>query len=119
MGACHEHLGREDGEAGFDLLISPTCTVVVLICKDAFGEAGDLVQALAPTLLLIPAMSEETVDFELLARRLAHDPQGFTLVACAGPKVNAIFGRPSLISTVITVRSESVGCVVFTPAGAA
>ena len=117
MGRCHEHLARKDGEAGFDLLISPRCTVVVLICKDAFGEAGDLVQALAPSLLLIPAMSEETIDFELLARRLAHDPQGFTLVACAGPKVNAIFGRPSLLSQVITTRSTSAGCMIFALGG--
>jgi predicted amidohydrolase len=114
LGACHEHLVREDGAAGFDVLISPRCTVVVLICKDALGEVGDLVQALAPTLLLIPAMSEETVDFELLARRLAHDPQGFTLVACAGPKVNAIFGRPSLRSPVITNVSKAGGCMVCT-----
>ena len=101
------------------MLISPKCTVVVLICKDAFGEAGNLVQALAPTLLLIPAMSEETVDFELLARRLAHDPQGFTVVACSGPKVNAVFGRPSLISPVITTGSASAGCVIFTLYGQA
>lgn len=117
LGTCHEHLAREDGDAGFDLLISPRGTVVVLICKDAFGEVGDLVQALAPTLLLIPAMSEETVDFEVLARRLAHDPQGFTLVACAGPKVNAIFGRPALESPVSTVRSTSAGCEIFTVKG--
>ena len=119
MGARHEHLVREDGEAGFDLLLSPKCSVVVLICKDAFGETGDLVQNLAPTLLLIPAMSNETADFELLARRLAHDPQGFTLVACAGPKMNAIFGRPSLISPVITVRSASAGCEIFSLEGLA
>jgi len=117
LGACHEHLVRADGDAGFDLLVSPRGTVVVLVCKDAFGEVGDLVQALAPTLLLIPAMSEETVDFEVLARRLAHDPQGFTLVACAGPKVSAIFGRPSLESPVITANPTSIGCEIFTVAG--
>ena len=82
-----------------------------------FRLHGRTDENLAPTLLLIPAMSEETADFELLAKRLAHDPQGFTLVACAGSKANAIFGRPSLKSSVITARSASAGCAIFTPEG--
>jgi hypothetical protein len=113
----HEHLVRQDGEAGFDMLISPCCTAVVLICKDAFGEVGDLVQKLAPTLLLIPAMSDETGDFELLAKRLAHDPQGFTLVACTGPRRNTIFGRPSKEQPVVTTVSYKEGCEVFDISG--
>ena len=117
MGECHEHLARQDGEAGFDLLVSPRCTAVVLICKDAFGDIGDVVQNLAPTVLLVPAMSDETVDFELLATRLAHDPQGFTLVACAGSNANSIFGRPSRKDTVITGRVAAPGCEVYTPGG--
>lgn len=114
----HEHLVRHDGEAGFDVLIAPRCSIVVLICKDAFGEVGDLVQKLAPNLLLIPAMSEETGDFELLAQRLARDPQAFTLVACNGSRTNAIFGRPSKENQIITVMSRQVGCEVFMPEGA-
>lgn len=109
----HEHLVREDGTAGFDVLISPRCAVVVLICKDAFGEVGDLVQKFAPTLVLIPAMSDKTDDFELLAVRLARDPQGFTLVACTGPRANAIFGRPSSKNPVITCISSQTGCEIF------
>jgi hypothetical protein len=117
MGDRHEHLDRADGVAGFDLLVGAKCTAVVLICKDAFGEVGDLVQALAPTLLLVPAMSEDTSDFELLATRLAHDPQGFTLVACAGPKVNAVFGRPSRKNSVTSVESSACKCEVFDASG--
>jgi predicted amidohydrolase len=109
----HEHLARHAGTAGFDMLISPHCAAVVLICKDAFGDVADLVQKFAPTLVLIPAMSDETADFELLAKRLAHDPQGFTLVACAGPGIHAILGRPSKERSVITAVSSEVGCEIF------
>ena len=115
----HEHLARHDGEAGFDVLISPRCTAVVLICKDALGDVGNLVQKLAPNVLLIPAMSEETGDFELLAERLARNPQGFTLVACSGAGTNAIFGRPSKKYPVTKIFSEDgkAGCEVFGAVG--
>lgn len=44
----HEHLQRSDGTAGFDLLLSPECTAVVLICKDAFGDLiGQSLQSLS------------------------------------------------------------------------
>jgi predicted amidohydrolase len=98
----HEHLDRNDGTSGFDLLLAANCTAVVLICKDTFGEIRSLVKDLAPTLLLVPAMSEDTSEFELLAKDLAYDPQSFTVVACAGPGHNVIYGRPTLKNPVIT-----------------
>jgi hypothetical protein len=101
-GRCHEHLQREEEAPSFELMVGPHCTAVILICKDAMGDAGALVKKLAPTLLLVPAMSEETVDFELLARQLAHDPQAFTLVACAGSGNHVIYGRPSRKDPVLT-----------------
>jgi hypothetical protein len=71
----HEHLARADG-SGFRLLLAPESSAVVLICKDVFGHVGPLVKELAPTLLLVPAMSPDTSEFEMLAQGLAHDPQG-------------------------------------------
>ncbi len=92
----YEHLRSRAELDGFDLLLGPRCTLVVLICKDALDErVKDLVRDLAPTLVLIPAMSPEVEDFELLAERLARDPQGFTLIACTGSPRGAIFGRPA------------------------
>jgi hypothetical protein len=95
-GRRHEHLRSSADTDGFDLLIGPRCTVVVLVCKDALDErVKNLVQFLAPTLVLIPAMSPDTADFQLLAERLARDPQGFTLISCIGTEEGAIFGRPA------------------------
>lgn len=91
----HEHLERDGARDGFSLLISPHCVLVVLTCKDAMDRrVKSLVAHLAPTLLLIPAMSPQVDEFERLAEDLAHDPQTFTVVACIGSSQGAIFGRP-------------------------
>lgn len=91
----HEHLIADDATAGFDLLISAANAVVVLICKDALdARVAALVQELAPTVVLVPAMSPKTRPFETLAERLADVPQAFTLVAAVTDEHAAIFGRP-------------------------
>lgn len=108
----HEHLQREEETSGFTLLLGSRSTAVVLICKDAIGDAGELVQKLAPTMVLVPAMSQETSDFERLARDLAHDPQAFTLVACAGPKTHVIYGRPVEHNQVISESLPAEGLVI-------
>jgi hypothetical protein len=91
----HEHLIADDGAAGFDLVIAATNAVVVLICKDALDtRVAALVQELAPTVVLVPAMSAKTRPFETLAERLADVPQAFTLVAAVTDEHAVIFGRP-------------------------
>jgi hypothetical protein len=91
----HEHLIADDAVAGFDLLIAATNAVVVLICKDALDtRVAALVQELAPTVVLVPAMSPKTRPFETLAERLADVPQAFTVVAVVTEEHAAIFGRP-------------------------
>jgi hypothetical protein len=93
---CHEHLHRDDGDSGFELLLGPNCSAIALICKDVLREdVQDLVEKLAPTLLLVPAMSEDTDDFKFLAERFARNPQTFTAIACAGSGHHAIYGRPN------------------------
>jgi hypothetical protein len=109
----HEHLERADGTSGFDVLVAAACTAVVLICKDTFGDVGRLVKELAPTLLLVPAMSEDTAEFEMLAEGLAHDPQSFTVVACAGPGCNVIYGRPNRNSPVIARKYRADSTVIL------
>jgi predicted amidohydrolase len=113
----HEHLEPRVGSAGFDLLLGRDCSIVVLICKDVMGDAGDVVRELAPTIVLIPAMSDEIADFERFADNLAADPQGFTLVACIGTGAHAIFGRPSKENTVVKGCSTPGACIIFTPDG--
>lgn len=114
---CHEHLRREDGTSGFDLLVGSQGTVVVTVCKDVLGEVQELVRKLAPSLLLVPAMSEETADFEAVAGNLARDPQTFTAIACAGSGRQVIFGRPNRFEPVISCRYESGLCVILTLSG--
>jgi hypothetical protein len=100
---CHEHLHREDGASGFELLLSPNCSAIALICKDVLrDDVQDLVEKLAPTLLLVPAMSNETSDFKSLAERFARNPQTFTAIACAGSGQHVIYGRPNRDHPVIS-----------------
>jgi hypothetical protein len=118
-GRCHEHLHRADGAAGFDLLLSPYCSAIVLICKDALrDDVQHLVQQLAPTLLLVPAMSEDTDDFQFLAERFARDPQTFTAIACASGRQHAIYGRPSRERPVIASAHAPGSLVLSTISGA-
>jgi len=112
----HEHVSRSDA-SGFDLLLAPESSAVVLICKDVFGDVGALVKELAPTLLFVPAMSLDTSEFKMLAEGLAHDPQGFTIVSCAGPRLNAIYGRPNRETPVFEGSYEAPTLVVFGPSG--
>lgn len=91
----HEHLIADEATAGFDLLISAANAVLALICKDALdARVATLVQELAPTVVLVPAMSPKTRPFETLAERLADVPQAFTVVAAVTDEHAAIFGRP-------------------------
>ncbi|MGN6106562.1 MAG: hypothetical protein ACTHU0_15760 [Kofleriaceae bacterium] len=109
----HEHLVRPD-EFGFDVLISPHAAVIPLICKDAMDtRIVNLLVELAPTLVVVPAMSDDVADFELLAERLARDPQAFTVVACAGPRTQAIVGRPKRKDPVISVGYDRPQVAVF------
>jgi predicted amidohydrolase len=90
-----EHLVADPAAAGLDVLLAAGAAVIVLICKDALDQrVAGLVAGLAPTLVLIPAMSTKTRPFETLAERLADDPQAFCLVASASGEHAAIFGRP-------------------------
>lgn len=115
---CHEHLHRDEGASGFDLLLSPYCSAIVLICKDALrDDVQHLVQQLAPTLLLVPAMSEDTDDFKFLAERFARNPQTFTAIACAGSGHHAIYGRPNRERPVLASAYAPGSLVLSTIAG--
>jgi hypothetical protein len=92
---CHEHLARSEDD-GFDILIAPGCSLVVLICKDAMDpDIVNLLATISTSMLLVPAMSAEVGDFVHTAETLARRAQSFSLVACAGTPQGAIFGRPS------------------------
>ena len=117
-GRRHEHLDRDPARCGFDLLLGPHGSIVVLICKDALDEhVARLVQDLAPTVVLVPSMGEEVATFELLAARLARDPQAFTVVAIAGPGQHGVFGRPSRKIPVTTVKKAAPNVAIFRISG--
>lgn len=108
----HEHLVADE-TSGFSLLVSPQCTVVPLICKDALDvRVQELVRTLAPTLVLIPAMSEDVEGFLALARMLRDDPQSFTIVSCITPGAAGVIGRPTRKRYVIARKYSKVQAFV-------
>lgn len=93
-----EHLVASD-DGGLDVLLAAGAAVIVLICKDAMdSRVATLLARLAPTVVLIPAMSIKTRPFETLAERLADDPQAFCVIASAAGEHGAVFGRPGASS---------------------
>ena len=110
----HEHVHPG---TSMQVLLGERASCLVLICKDALREDWQsLVQRLAPRLLLIPAMTRESIDFTAFADRLARSPQAITVVANIGSTC-AIIGRPRRESTVI-IGDVSVGtCFVYTVGG--
>lgn len=115
----HEHLDRARHPPAITLLFGRHASLVVLICKDAMStHVHDVVLALAPTVLAIPAMEPDCGDFERLAQRLAHEVQGFTVVASATARRGAIVGRPARLATVVAPDLPGPAVVVTTLDGA-
>lgn len=111
-----EHLERPI-DCGFDVLIGTGCAVVVLIDEDVHSaELSALVEALAPTLVLVPAMSDRVTHLRRLAARLASEPMGFSLVACIGSEAGAILGTPGRAEPHAPVI-QVPAVVLFTPQG--
>lgn len=110
----HEHVRPG---TSMQVLFGERSSLLVLICKDALREDWqNLVQRLAPRLLLVPAMSRESADFTAFAERLARSPQAITVVANIGGTC-AIVGRPRREQTVI-VGDVPVGtCYVYVVGG--
>lgn len=91
----HEHLICDAERAGFELLLGAHSTAVVLICKDALdARVESLVRKLAPSLVMIPALSPKLDSFQKLAEQLGKDPQAFTLVCSFFQRGEAVLGRP-------------------------
>ncbi len=95
------------------VLLGERSSLLVLICKDALREDWqNLVQRLAPRLLLIPAMSPESSDFTAFAERMARSPQAITVIANIGG-TRVIVGRPRRESTVLVGDSPVGTCYLY------
>jgi hypothetical protein len=108
---CREHLEADESD-GPDLLIAPGCTAMVLIGHDVQNRLlTRLVEELAPTLVLVPAMADVISDVERALGSLSNCP-GFSLFSCAGTDRGAVLGRPRQSGSLPSAAPTPTPCVV-------
>ena len=119
--AWQEHLHRDADSDGFDVLLGTDVSLVVLICEDVIEQRLlEVVEAVSPTMLLVPAMSDRAEQVDRLretTQRLSQELKLFSMVACIGVPRGAWFGVPGRRDPAVGV-TDAPSVVLFRPSGA-